>query len=82
MVPNSVGLPIAMEGRFDHMAEAGDTAATMDLSMDAFLGARDQDFNVNWTAVAMLTDNVYLGTENWNNLLVLRCNTKMQSKEV
>ena len=42
-----------------------------------------RDFNVNWTsAVAMLTDDVYLGGENWNNLFVLRRNTKAQSEEV
>jgi hypothetical protein len=42
-----------------------------------------RDFNANWTtAVAMLTDNVYLGGENWNNLFVLRRNTKAQSEEV
>jgi DNA damage-binding protein 1 len=42
-----------------------------------------RDFNVNWTsAVTMLTDDVYLGGENWNNLFVLRRNTKAQSEEV
>mmetsp|Transcript_10401 Transcript_10401/g.26164 ORF Transcript_10401/g.26164 Transcript_10401/m.26164 type:complete len:1472 (+) Transcript_10401:265-4680(+) len=42
-----------------------------------------RDFNVNWTtAVSMLTDDVYLGGENWNNLFVLRRNTKAQSEEV
>jgi DNA damage-binding protein 1 len=42
-----------------------------------------RDFNANWTtAVAMLTDNVYIGGENWNNLFVLRRNTKAQSEEV
>jgi DNA damage-binding protein 1 len=42
-----------------------------------------RDFNSNWTtSVAMLTDDVYLGGENWNNLFVLRRNTKAQSEEV
>jgi len=42
-----------------------------------------RDFNANWTsAIAMLTDDVYLGGENWNNLFVLRRNTKAQSEEV
>ncbi|OEU20889.1 CPSF_A-domain-containing protein, partial [Fragilariopsis cylindrus CCMP1102] len=42
-----------------------------------------RDFNANWTtAVTMLTDDVYLGGENWNNLFVLRRNTKAQSEEV
>merc|ERR1719343_965458 len=42
-----------------------------------------RDFNLNWTsAVAMLTDDVYLGGENWNNLFVLRRNTKAKSEEV
>jgi DNA damage-binding protein 1 len=42
-----------------------------------------RDFNVNWTsAVTMLTDDVYLGGENWNNLFVLRRNTRAQSEEV
>jgi DNA damage-binding protein 1 len=42
-----------------------------------------RDFNANWTtAVAMLTDDVYLGGENWNNLFVLRRNTKAQSEEI
>jgi len=42
-----------------------------------------RDFNANWTtALAMLTDDVYLGGDNWNNLFVLRRNTKAQSEEV
>ncbi len=42
-----------------------------------------RDFNSNWTtAVSMLTDDVYLGGENWNNLYVLRRNTKAASEEV
>lgn len=42
-----------------------------------------RDFNSNWTtAVSMLTDDVYLGGENWNNLYVLRRNTKATSEEV
>jgi DNA damage-binding protein 1 len=42
-----------------------------------------RDFNANWTtSVTMLTDDVYLGGENWNNLFVLRRNTKAQSEEV
>lgn len=42
-----------------------------------------RDFNANWTtAVSMLTDDVYLGGENWNNLYVLRRNTKATSEEV
>jgi len=42
-----------------------------------------RDFNANWTtAIAMLTDDVYLGGDNWNNLFVLRRNTKAQSDEV
>jgi len=42
-----------------------------------------RDFNLNWTsAVTMLTDDVYLGGENWNNLFVLRRNTRAQSEEV
>jgi DNA damage-binding protein 1 len=42
-----------------------------------------RDFFTNWTtAIEMLTDDVYLGAENWNNLFVLRRNTKSQSEEV
>lgn len=42
-----------------------------------------RDFNSNWTtAIEMLTDDVYLGGESWNNLFVLRRNTKAQSEEV
>jgi DNA damage-binding protein 1 len=42
-----------------------------------------RDFNANWTtAVTMLTDDVYLGGENWNNLFVLRRNTKAKNEEV
>jgi DNA damage-binding protein 1 len=42
-----------------------------------------RDFNANWTtAVEMLTDDLYLGGENWNNLFVLRRNTKAQSEEI
>lgn len=42
-----------------------------------------RDFNANWTtALAMLTDDVYLGGENWNNLFILRRNNKAQSEEV
>lgn len=42
-----------------------------------------RDFNTNWTtAIEMLTNDVYLGAENWNNLFVLRRNTKSQSEEI
>ena len=42
-----------------------------------------RDFNANWTtAMTMLTDDVYLGGENWNNLFVLRRNTKAKNEEV
>jgi DNA damage-binding protein 1 len=42
-----------------------------------------RDFNANWTtALSMLTDDVYIGAENWNNLFVLRRNVKAQSEEV
>eukprot|EP00980_Cylindrotheca_fusiformis_P029025 scaffold22701_cov123-Cylindrotheca_fusiformis.AAC.4 len=42
-----------------------------------------RDFNANWTtAVAMLSDDIYLGGENWNNLFVLKRNTKAQSEEI
>ncbi|KAL3932751.1 MAG: hypothetical protein SGBAC_010704 [Bacillariaceae sp.] len=42
-----------------------------------------RDFNANWTtSVAMLTDDIYLGGENWNNLFVLKRNTKAQNEEV
>ena len=42
-----------------------------------------RDFNANWTtAVAMLTDDIYLGGENWNNLFVLKRNAKAQNEEV
>lgn len=42
-----------------------------------------RDFNTNWTtAIEMLTDDVYLGAENWNNLFVLRRNTRSQSEEI
>jgi DNA damage-binding protein 1 len=42
-----------------------------------------RDFNSNWTtAAAMLTDNLYLGAENWNNLYVLRRNAKAASEEI
>eukprot|EP00934_Nitzschia_sp_Nitz4_P007930 Nitzschia sp. Nitz4//scaffold17_size182527//65374//69935//NITZ4_001847-RA/size182527-processed-gene-0.49-mRNA-1//-1//CDS//3329539319//7920//frame0 len=42
-----------------------------------------RDFNANWTtAVVMLSNDVYLGGENWNNLFVLRRNRKATSEEV
>ena len=42
-----------------------------------------RDFNANWTtAVEMLTNDIYLGAETWNNLYVLRRNSKAQSEEV
>lgn len=42
-----------------------------------------RDFNANWTtSVTMLTDDTYLGGENWNNLFVLKRNTKAQSEEI
>lgn len=42
-----------------------------------------RDFNVNWTtAVEMLTDSVFLGAENWNNLFCLRRNGTSPSEEV
>ena len=42
-----------------------------------------RDYNANWTtAVEMLTDDVYLGAENWNNLFVLKRNSNAASEEV
>jgi len=42
-----------------------------------------RDFHSNWTtAVEMLTDNLYLGAENWNNLYILRRNTKATNEEI
>ena len=42
-----------------------------------------RDFNANWTtAIEMLTDDLYLGAENWNHLFVLRRNIKASSEEV
>jgi len=42
-----------------------------------------RDFNSNWTtAVEMLTDDIYLGSENWNNLFCLRRNKAATSEEV
>lgn len=42
-----------------------------------------RDFNGNWTtAMEMLTDNLYLGAENWSNLFVLRRNAKATSDEI
>lgn len=42
-----------------------------------------RDYNANWTtAVEMLTDDIYLGGENWNNLFVLRRNPNAPSEEV
>jgi DNA damage-binding protein 1 len=42
-----------------------------------------RDFNANWTtAMSMLTDDVYIGAENWNNFYVLRRNVKAQNEEV
>ena len=42
-----------------------------------------RDYNSNWTtAIEMLTDDVYLGGESWNNLFVLRRNTKTHSEEI
>jgi len=41
-----------------------------------------RDFNMNWiTSIEMLTDSVYLGAENWNNLFCLRRNTTAASEE-
>lgn len=42
-----------------------------------------RDFNANWTtAIEMLTDDIYLGAENWNHLYVLRRNKTANSEEV
>jgi DNA damage-binding protein 1 len=42
-----------------------------------------RDFNQNWvTAVEMLTDNIYLGAENFNNIFALRRNPYSSSQEV
>jgi DNA damage-binding protein 1 len=42
-----------------------------------------RDFNANWTtAVEMLSNEIFIGAENWNNLYVLRRNTKAQSDEI
>ena len=42
-----------------------------------------KDFNANWvTAIEMLSDRVFLGAENWNNLFCLRRNVNSQSEEI
>lgn len=42
-----------------------------------------RDFNGNWTtAMEMLTDDFYLGAENWSNFFVLRRNVKAASEEI
>jgi len=42
-----------------------------------------RDFNQNWTtAIEMLSDNIYLGGENFCNLFVLRRNPSSKSEEV
>lgn len=42
-----------------------------------------RDFSPNWTtAVEMLTEDVYLGSENWGNLFCLRRNKAATSEEV
>jgi len=41
-----------------------------------------RDFNSNWTtAIEMLTNDVYLGAENWNNLYCLKRNNNPNSSE-
>jgi len=41
-----------------------------------------RDYNANWTtAVEMLTHDLYIGSENWNNLFVLKRNTNPQAPE-
>lgn len=42
-----------------------------------------RDFNTNWiTAIEMITDNVYLGAENFSNLYCLRRNTSDSPEEI
>ena len=42
-----------------------------------------RDYNANWTTgIEMLTEDVYIGGENWNNLFVLRRNASAASEEV
>lgn len=42
-----------------------------------------RDFNQNWmTAIEMLTDDVYLGAENFNNIFALRRNPHSSSEEI
>ena len=42
-----------------------------------------RDYNANWTtAIEILSDDVYLGAENWNNLFVLRRNVDATLEEV
>jgi DNA damage-binding protein 1 len=42
-----------------------------------------RDFNSNWTcAVEMLSDSIYLGAENWNNLFCLRRNLNSTNEDV
>ena len=42
-----------------------------------------RDYNQNWTtAIEMLSDDIYLGAEHFQNLFVLRRNTKSSSVEV
>jgi DNA damage-binding protein 1 len=42
-----------------------------------------RDYNANWTtAVDMLSDNIYLGAEHWNNLFVVKRNPNAKSEEV
>mmetsp|Transcript_3089 Transcript_3089/g.4239 ORF Transcript_3089/g.4239 Transcript_3089/m.4239 type:complete len:819 (+) Transcript_3089:274-2730(+) len=42
-----------------------------------------RDYNANWTtAIEMLSTDLYLGGENWNNLFVLRRNSSATSEEI
>lgn len=42
-----------------------------------------RDYNANWmTALEILTEETYLGAENWNNLFVVKRNTQGPSDEV
>jgi DNA damage-binding protein 1 len=79
--------PAASESEQEMLAIVGDLMRSISLvqyyPQHETLEEVARDFNANWTtAVEMLTDDVFLGGENWNNLFVLRRNTKAQSEEI
>jgi DNA damage-binding protein 1 len=83
----SPGTKVANVEEKDQLAIVGDLMRSISLLQyypeHKALEEIARDFNCNWTtAIAMLSDNLYLGAENWGNIFMLKRNSKATSEEI